>query len=455
MNGDQKKRRLSAKYIMIPAGIILLFLQIFIVVNMVRINRMGQQISATTQRNFSYAQIASGLENETNILADRARLYVSTGAAQYIDEYFGHREAMQQQDLATRALMMGNANEEAYAAIEAAIETAAAREEIELHAMRLCIEAYQTDMTAFPELMAVELTAAETALSPMGRRVIAEELLLGEEYLETRAVARDYIDRAVRIVSTESSASIIEQSQMLRGYQMLQWLTTGLVIVLVGGVAALLVTMLILPLEQGVTQVQKGELLSADRGVSEYRDLASAYNEQLHRRRMMESYLRRQTQTDTLTGLPNRLAFQNYITDLSWNKAHSAVTAFSLDVNGLKETNDAKGHPSGDALLRAAAEAIRAAFGNGGGRECFRFGGDEFAAFWVDVPQSEIEVALKRFEEEQAARGISVSVGYAYAADLSTTSTESLFVEADKTMYENKAEHRDHDAAQETGRGQL
>ena len=451
MSGGEKKKGLSSKQIMIPVAIILLFLQTFIVVNMVRISRMGQQISATTQRNFSYAQIANELENETNTLVDRARLYVSTGAAQYIEEYFGHREAMQQQDLVTRALMMGNANEEAHAAIEAAVETAGAREEIEIRAMRLCMEAYQTDITAFPELAAVELTTAEAALSPMGRRVVAEEMLLGDEYLQARAVAREYLDSAVRIVSAESSALIIEQSQMLRGYQMLQWLSTGTIIVLICAAAALLITLLVAPLEQGVAQVRKGELLSTERGVSEYRDLAGAYNEQLHRRRMMENYLRRQTQTDALTGLPNRLAFQNYVTDLSWNRAHSSVTVFSLDVNGLKETNDSKGRPSGDALLRSAAEAIRAAFGNGGGQECFRFGGDEFAAFWVDVPQSEIETALKRFEEEQAARDISVSVGYAYAEDLSKTTTEELFAVADKSMYEDKTHYHERETAKESG----
>ena len=442
MNDNDRQGRLSTKHILIPAAIILLVLHTFIVVNTIRINRTGQQISAITQRSFSYTQIAKDFESESDALADRARLFVSTGAPQYLDEYFRQWETMEQRDLATRELMMGNANEEAYAAIEAALEAAGERGKIECRAMRLCAEAYQTDPALFPKLAEVELSVEEAALSPMARRVMAEELLVGREYLQARAATREHIDAAVGIVSAESSASLAEQAQVLRGYQMLQWLTTGSIILLILVVAALLLRLLIIPLEQGVAQVRNGEPLSAERGVSEYRDLAGAYNELLHRRRMTEDYLRKQTRTDALTGLPNRLAFQNHITDLSWNKAHSAVTAFSLDVSGLRAANDARGHAAGDALLRSAAEAVRAAFAGGAGRECFHFGGDEFAALWVDVPEEEIERAVTRFQSEQAARGVSVSVGYAYAADLSETSAEELFARADKDLYENKARRR-------------
>lgn len=442
VGGDDRQNRLSTKHILIPAAVILLFLHTFIIVNTIRINRMGQRISSITQRSFSYTQIAKEFESGSDILADRARLYVSTGAPQYIDEYFRQWELMERQDTATLELMMGNANENAYAAIEAAVAAAGARAEIECLAMRLCAELYQTDLTPFPKLAELELTGPQSALPPAGRYAMAEELLFSKEYLQIRTTTREYIDTAVGIVSAESSASLAEQAQVLRGYQILQWLTTGSIILLIFVVAGLLLRMLIIPLERGVARVRGGEPLDAERGVSEYRDLANAYNELLYRRRMTEDYLRKQTQTDALTGLPNRLAFQNHITDLSWNKAHSAVTAFSLDVSGLRETNDAKGHAAGDALLRSAAEAIRAAFGGGAGRECFRFGGDEFAAFWVDAPQEEAERAVTRFQSEQAARNVSVSVGYAYAADLSETSAEELLAQADKAMYENKARRR-------------
>ena len=167
--------------------------------------------------------------------------------------------------------------------------------------------------------------------------------------------------------------------------------------------------------------------------------MAASYNELLYHRRMLENDLRSQSQTDALTGLPNRLAFENYITRLNWQNTHKSVTVFSLDVNGLKEKNDTKGHAYGDELLRDAAACILAAFGDETGKNCFRFGGDEFAAFWVDRPKADIAVALQTFAREQDVRGVSISAGYAYADDLSKTTVDTLFELADKSMYEEKS----------------
>ncbi len=456
MDKSRGRSGLSVKHIMIPAGIMLLLLHTCIVLNTIRINRAGQTISGLTQRGFSYTQTAKEFETASDLLADKARLYVSTGALEYVDNYLREIDRIEQRDEATRLMMVENAPPTARAELAAAIDVSRARGKIEYRAMRLCAESFQVDLTPYPELANAELTEDEAMLRTFAeKRWAAEKLLVGTEYLQMRTKLHEHVDSAVRIVTEETTAQIMQNSQTLRNYQMLQWTITAAAILLIAVLAALLIYLLVLPMERGVELVRKGELLPAERGVSEYRDLAGAYNEMLHYRRMMESYLRKQSQTDTLTGLPNRLAFQNHITDINWNRAHYSVTAFSLDVNGLKEANDTKGHAFGDALLCAAAEAIRAAFGEGNGRECFRFGGDEFAAFWVDIPHEEIDKALERFRQEQAGRNISVSVGCAYAPDLSATSVEELFEQADKAMYEDKARHHKRIAAAEADQQRL
>ena len=48
----------------------------------------------------------------------------------------------------------------------------------------------------------------------------------------------------------------------------------------------------------------------------------------------------------------------------------------SVDVNGLKDTNDRLGHAAGDQLLRDYATALKANFGDE--ELCARMGGDEF-----------------------------------------------------------------------------
>ncbi len=456
MNAERNKKErepssgMSIKHVLVPAAIVLLFMHTFIVVNTIRINRMGQRISSTTQRNFAYSQTAKEFESESETLADKARLYVNTGAVQYLNDYVRETERILQKDNASREIMMGNIGEKARSEIEAAMSMSIERAEMEKRAMRLRAESLHTDLSRYPDIANAALSAEEAALGTSdAKRQTAEMLLVSAQYLQLRSMVHDHINAAVRNVAQETSEQINSLTGILRSYQILQWVITGSAIILLGIVAMLIIYLLVVPLERGVEHVHKGDLLPADTGVSEYRDLAGAYNELLHHRRMMESYLRKQTQTDALTGLPNRLAFQNHITELSWNQAHSSVIAFSLDVNGLKEANDTKGHAFGDTLLCSAADAIRAAFGEGDGRECFRFGGDEFAVFWVNVPLGEIDGALERFRQEQTDRQISVSVGYAYIKDMSEITVEELFEQADKAMYEDKAKHHKRIAAAE------
>jgi GGDEF domain-containing protein len=75
--------------------------------------------------------------------------------------------------------------------------------------------------------------------------------------------------------------------------------------------------------------------------------------------------------TDALTGLPNRRAFEREV-------ARRESAYFTLiDLDGFKAVNDEHGHDAGDDVLRHAARRLRAALRS----EDFlaRLGGDEFA----------------------------------------------------------------------------
>jgi diguanylate cyclase (GGDEF)-like protein len=79
--------------------------------------------------------------------------------------------------------------------------------------------------------------------------------------------------------------------------------------------------------------------------------------------------------TDALTGLPNRRALQVRLAqELAGDGMLAAVI---LDLDHVKQVNEAQGHAAGDALLRAAAERLRAAVRPGD--MVARTGGDEFA----------------------------------------------------------------------------
>ena len=89
---------------------------------------------------------------------------------------------------------------------------------------------------------------------------------------------------------------------------------------------------------------------------------------------------------------------------------------------------------AGDQLIRHAADCISSCFGE----NCFRFGGDEFAAIVTDCTLDSIRGMVRRFEEKEKMEGISISLGYAYTDDIGKTTIKDLLDEADRYMYAQK-----------------
>ena len=89
--------------------------------------------------------------------------------------------------------------------------------------------------------------------------------------------------------------------------------------------------------------------------------------------------LERLSYIDTLTGLPNRLACTEYITDLIKRKEKFA--AVSLDLNNFKSVNDTLGFDAGNKVLVEVTERWKTAADkdlSGAEKYLTRFGGDEF-----------------------------------------------------------------------------
>ena len=81
---------------------------------------------------------------------------------------------------------------------------------------------------------------------------------------------------------------------------------------------------------------------------------------------------------DPLTGVKNKRACEDYEAELDARIKEGLIREFavvSLDVNGLKMTNDTYGHKAGDELLISACRIICRHFSHS---PVFRFGGDEF-----------------------------------------------------------------------------
>ncbi|HVF35909.1 MAG TPA: PAS domain S-box protein, partial [Candidatus Saccharimonadia bacterium] len=97
------------------------------------------------------------------------------------------------------------------------------------------------------------------------------------------------------------------------------------------------------------------------------------------RRRQAEQRLKFNATHDPLTGLPNRLLFQQQLGDVikraRVEHAYDYAVLF-LDLDGFKLVNDSLGHAAGDRLLVAIAEKLSVAIA--GEALVARYGGDEF-----------------------------------------------------------------------------
>lgn len=114
------------------------------------------------------------------------------------------------------------------------------------------------------------------------------------------------------------------------------------------------------------------------------------------------------------------------------------MTVLVFDVNYLKRVNDTEGHLAGDKLIRTAASCIQECFSTDLPGNCYRIGGDEFAAVLRTESEAELKSRIDRFKLALEREKISVSVGYAVGRMTHDGSFKRLMSDADKSMYDQK-----------------
>lgn len=152
---------------------------------------------------------------------------------------------------------------------------------------------------------------------------------------------------------------------------------------------------------------------------------------------------------DALTGLPNRVMFNDRLTEaLNAHQQGAGFALLCLDLDHFKEVNDALGHPMGDVLLKAVATRLRGCVRDGD--VVARLGGDEFAILQQGLKFPELAQTLAArivqelgtpFDLDGNCAVIGASIGIAVVNnDLS--SADTLLRSADLALYRAKAEGR-------------
>ena len=177
------------------------------------------------------------------------------------------------------------------------------------------------------------------------------------------------------------------------------------------------------------------------------RRLARSLQDSNTRLQTANAELQQRAFADALTGLPNRLLFEDRLIHAllrlertNHRRIKDRLAVLFVDLDGFKPINDSFGHAAGDVILRGAAERLRKE-----ARECdtvARVGGDEFLILLEDVPDVAACVAVANrmlsalshpFEVAGKQVQITCSIGIVVHPDHGERS--KLVANADAAMY--------------------
>jgi diguanylate cyclase len=157
-----------------------------------------------------------------------------------------------------------------------------------------------------------------------------------------------------------------------------------------------------------------------------------------------------QAMRDSLTGLPNRKAYEERMLQevMRWRRFEHPLTLLVWDVDHFKSINDRYGHSSGDKVLVAVAQELATSI-----RETDfvgRFGGEEFVMILCGADKTAAFIVAEQIRKKIAQSGfnslgkpVKVSISCGLTEFVNGDTPQTIFERADKALYEAKQSGRD------------
>jgi diguanylate cyclase (GGDEF)-like protein/PAS domain S-box-containing protein len=238
---------------------------------------------------------------------------------------------------------------------------------------------------------------------------------------------------ACRILNATSHESIPNPMEMAVGQNRIVHLPSNCVLVRRDGFE--------IPIEDSVAPIHDREG-HATGAVIVFRDVSEA--------RAMALQIAHSAEHDFLTGLPNRMLFNDRVSQaIALAPRHlKKVAVLFLDLDGFKHINDSLGHPVGDKLLQSIAKRLVDCVRNSD--TVSRQGGDEFVVLLSDVEQSEdtaitarrmLQAVAEAHSIDQHDLHVTTSIGVSVYPD-DGPDAETLIKNADTAMYQAKENGR-------------
>lgn len=174
------------------------------------------------------------------------------------------------------------------------------------------------------------------------------------------------------------------------------------------------------------------------------------YNLMIYYIKMGDAYSKKQysdqANLDTLTGIPNRRAFNSRMENLFLEGDYKSMTFIVIDADNFKQINDRKGHAYGDYAIKEMARVLKQ-FSDENQLFVSRIGGDEFIIIGLDIQVIKVEpllqqisIAVKDVKLEKDEK-LDISIGAFYFNQPNKYTPEEVFARADEALYivkENK-----------------
>ncbi|MGV8906192.1 MAG: GGDEF domain-containing protein [Acetobacterium sp.] len=183
-----------------------------------------------------------------------------------------------------------------------------------------------------------------------------------------------------------------------------------------------------------------GFIYAALRNTVQKYELLQSETEMKEKVKYMEKY-KRLSETDPLTGLLNRRAFQEQVETCLYEE-ETAILLF-MDIDHFKMLNDSYGHAVGDEALKIVSDTLKNSFRSTD--IIARFGGDEFIVLVKNMRNDDpinqkIDVfnqkLHKMIEDRSMISDFTISIGVTFVKN--KDDFEKIYMDADSAMYRAK-----------------
>lgn len=168
------------------------------------------------------------------------------------------------------------------------------------------------------------------------------------------------------------------------------------------------------------------------------------YNLLIYNIKMGDAFTKKQysdqANLDTLTGLPNRRAFNSRIENLFLGKDYKSMAFIIVDADNFKQINDRRGHAYGDYAIKEMGKVLNQ-FSEENQLFASRIGGDEFVLIALDIQVlktrrilDELLSIIKETKLEKNEK-LEMSIGAFYFNEPGKYTPDEVFEKADEALY--------------------